>query len=104
MEHTLAAMDLAKVWFEVALSKEPGKVSKELRLKRKKVLPYFAQLPPATVVMEACGSAHYWAREIERLGHRVVLLPAHHVRPYGVFSPELGPRWVSFSSSVLVRS
>jgi transposase len=38
--------------------------------------------PAATVFMEACGSAHYWAREIQKLGHRVVLLPPHHVRPY----------------------
>src|SRR5262245_67404 len=55
---------------------------KQLRLKREGVLEYFAQLPPATVVMEACGSAHYWARELEKLGHRAVLLPAQHVRPY----------------------
>ena len=82
MEHTLVAVDLAKLLFEVALSKELGKVCKELRLKRERVLPFFAQQPPATVVMEACGSAHYWGREIEKLGHRVVLLPAHHVRPY----------------------
>jgi len=82
MEHTLVAVDLAKLWFEVALSKEPGKVSKQLRLKGDRVLEYFAQLPPATVVMEACGSAHYWALELEKLGHRVVLLAAQHVRPY----------------------
>jgi transposase len=36
----------------------------------------------STVVMEACGSAHYWGRRIEGLGHRVVLLPPHHVKPY----------------------
>jgi transposase len=41
-----------------------------------------AQQPAAVVVMEACGSAHHWAREIQKLGHRVVLLPPHHVRPY----------------------
>ena len=41
-----------------------------------------AQLPPATVVMEACGSAHFWARRIQALGHEAVLLPPHAVRPY----------------------
>jgi transposase len=45
-------------------------------------LAFMAQQPPATVVMEACGSAHHWARKIQALGHRVVLLPPHHVRPY----------------------
>jgi hypothetical protein len=39
-------------------------------------------MPPATVVMEACGSAHYWARRMGELGHEVVLLPPHQVRPY----------------------
>lgn len=82
MNNTLVAVDLAKAVFEIAVSQHPGKVSLRRRLVRDKVLPFFAQLPPATVIMEACGSAHYWAREIERLGHQVVLLPAQHVRPY----------------------
>ena len=47
-------------------------------------LLFFAQMPAATVVMEACGSAHFWARKIQELGHRVVLLPPHQVRPYVV--------------------
>ena len=82
MNNTLVAVDLAKSVFEIAVSHEPGKVSKRLRLKREKVLEFFAQLPAAIVVMEACGSAQFWAREIEKLGHRVVLLPAQHARPY----------------------
>jgi hypothetical protein len=49
---------------------------------RDKFPVFFAQLPSATVVMEACGSAHFWGRRIEELGHRVVLLPAQYVRPY----------------------
>jgi transposase len=53
-----------------------------LRLKRGQFLEFFAQQPAAIVFMEACGSAHYWARRIEELGHRVVLLPPHQVRPY----------------------
>jgi transposase len=46
------------------------------------MLPYFANLKPCTVAMEACASAHYWARELRKLGHQVKLLPAQHVKPY----------------------
>jgi transposase len=45
------------------------------RLRRKEVLAFFAKLPPCLVGMEACGSAHYWAREITKLGHIVKLMP-----------------------------
>ncbi|MGH9641985.1 MAG: IS110 family transposase, partial [Terriglobales bacterium] len=79
---TLIAVDLAKSVFEIAVSQEPGKVSERARLPRAKFLEFFVNRPPATVIMEACGSAHYWGREIEQLGHRVVLLPPHQVRPY----------------------
>jgi len=57
-------------------------VSRTERLKRGRFLEWFAQQPPATVFMEAYGSAHYWARRIEQLGHRVILLPPNQVRPY----------------------
>jgi transposase len=73
---------VAKAVFEIAISDRPGRVSRRERPKRHQFLPFLAQQPPATVVMEACGSAHYWGREIQKLGHQVVLLPPHHVRPY----------------------
>jgi transposase len=57
-------------------------VRRRERLPREQFLSFFAQQPAATVVMEACGSAHYWGRRLEGLGHRVVLLPPYHVRPY----------------------
>ena len=79
---TRIAVDVAKAVFEIAISDRPGRVSRRERPKRHEFLPFLAQQPPATVVMEACGSAHYWAREIQKLGHQVVLLPPHHVRPY----------------------
>ena len=79
---TRIAVDLAKSVFEIALSKRPGRVSRRERLPRAQFLNFFALQQRATVVMEACGSAHYWGRRIEGLGHRVVLLPPHHVRPY----------------------
>ncbi len=78
----LAAVDIAKEVFEVGVSDRPGRVAARKRLPRDGFLAFFAQLPKATVVMEACGSAHFWARRIEELGHVVVLLPPQYVRPY----------------------
>jgi transposase len=82
MKNTLVGVDLAKTFFEIAVSEQSGRVSRRLRRRRDGFLSFFAQLPPATVVMEACGSAHFWAREIQKLGHEPVLLPPQHVRPY----------------------
>jgi transposase len=79
---TRIAVDLAKSVFEIVVSDQPGKVVERHRLARGKFLEFFANRPAATVVMEACGSAHFWARKIESLGHRVVLLPPAQVRPY----------------------
>ena len=82
MKDTTIAVDLAKDVFEIAVSDKPGVVTEKRRLVRKNWLSFFASRQAATVVMEACGSAHHWAREIDKLGHRVVLLPPHVVRPY----------------------
>ena len=82
MEHTTIAVDLAKSVFQVAVSHRPGHLDEERRLSRDRFLAFFAQRPPATIVLEACGSAHYWARQLQPLGHVVRLLPAHDVRPY----------------------
>jgi transposase len=79
---TRIGVDIAKAVFQVAVEDRPGRVTRTPRLKRDQFLSFFAQQPPATVFMEACGSAHYWARRIEELGHRVILLPPHQVRPY----------------------
>jgi transposase len=81
---TLVAVDIAKEVFEVGISDRPGRVVRRRRLARYEFLEFFAQLPAATVVMEACGSAHFWGRRIEELGHVVVLLPPQYVRPYVV--------------------
>lgn len=82
MEHTTIAVDLAKSAFQVAVSHRPGHPDEERRLSRDRFLAFFAQRPPATIVLEACGSAHYWARQLQPLGHVVRLLPPHDVRPY----------------------
>jgi transposase len=79
MEHTTIAVDLAKSVFQVAVSRRPGHVDEERRLSRPRFLTYLAQQAPATVVLEACGAAHDWARQRQPLGHSVRLLPAHDV-------------------------
>jgi transposase len=82
MEHTTIAVDLAKSVFQVAVSHRPGHIDQERRLSRARFLSYLAQQAPATVVLEACGSAHYWARQLQPFGHTVRLLPAHDVHRY----------------------
>jgi transposase len=57
----------------------PARSLRERRLKRAQFLPFLAQQRAATILLEACGSAHYWARELQRLGHTPRLLPAHEV-------------------------
>ena len=81
-KNSVVAVDIAKSVFDLAGSDQPGRVTFRRRLSRGAFLTYLAQLPAATVVVEACGSAHFWARQIEELGHGVVLLPPHQVRPY----------------------
>lgn len=82
MQHTTIAVDVAKSVFEVAVSHRPGKVSARHRLTRRRFARFLGEQPPATVVMEACGMAHHWAREAQARGHRVRLLPPRDVRPY----------------------
>jgi transposase len=81
-KNSVVAVDIAKSVFDLAGSSEPGRVTFRRRLSRGAFLAHLAQLPVSTIVMEACGSAHFWARQIEDLGHAVVLLPPHQVRPY----------------------
>lgn len=81
-DHTTIAVDLSKSVFEIAVSESPGRVSQRRRLSRGQMVKFFANRPAATVLLEACGSAHHWARQIEPLGHRVLLLPPHQTRRY----------------------
>ena len=82
MNSTTIAVDLAKSVFEVAVSEELGSVTRRHRLSRGQFERFLAREEPATVVMEACGTAHFWGRQAESAGHRAVLLPPHAVRPY----------------------
>jgi transposase len=76
------AVDLAKSVFEVACSDRPGRVAARHRFTRAQFARFVATTPPVTVVMEASGTAHFWGRQAQAHGHRVVLLAPHAVRPY----------------------
>jgi transposase len=82
MNTTLIAVDVAKSVFQIAVSHKPGAVHEHHRLTRPRFERFFAQHPPADVLMEACGSAHHWGRELQALGHRVSLLPPAKVSRY----------------------
>ncbi len=82
MESTTIAVDVAKEVLEVAVSVRPGQVSQQKRLSRTAFMKFCTDQPLAIVLLEACGSAHYWGRPLQTLGHRVVLLPPHATRPY----------------------
>jgi transposase len=82
VKNTTIAIDLAKSVFEIGISDRPGHVARNHRLSRTDLSAFLAAQPPATVVMEACSSAHYWGRTFEGFGHDVKLLPPFAVRPY----------------------
>ena len=82
MQVATVGLDLAKSIFQVHGVDARGKAVLAKRLRRGAVLGFFASLPPCLVGMEACASAHYWAREIARFGHTVRLLPPQYVKPY----------------------
>lgn len=75
-------IDLAKSVFQVHGVSATGEVVVRRQLRRGQVLAFFAKQPPALIGMEACGSAHYWGRELTRLGHEVKLMPASYVKAY----------------------
>jgi transposase len=82
MTFTRCGLDIAKQVFEIHGVNERGAVKGRKTLPRAKVLEFFAQLPPCLVGIEACGSAHYWARELTKLGHTVRLMAAQYVMAY----------------------
>jgi transposase len=82
MEVKLIGLDIAKRVFQVQGVDEAGEALLVKRLRRDAVIPFFAALPATTVAMEACATAHYWARELLALGHEVRLLPPRYVKSY----------------------
>lgn len=82
MKLTRIGIDLAKTIFQLhGVDAQEDKVLKR-RLRRAQVLEYFANLSPCLIGMEACGSAHYWARKLTELGHEVRLIAPQFVKPY----------------------
>jgi hypothetical protein len=80
---TTVGLDLAKHVFQVHAIGAFGRVIVAKALRRKDVLALFAQLPECLVGMEACTSAHHWARELVNLGHDPRMMPPAYVKPYG---------------------
>ena len=82
MQITTVGLDLAKSIFQVHGVDAAGRVVVAKALRRGQLLAFFAKLPPCLVGMEACATAHYWAREVAKLGHTVKLMPPAYVKPY----------------------
>jgi transposase len=82
MQITTIGLDLAKNLFQVHAVDDEGQVVLRRRLARAEVVPFFATLAPCRIGVEACGAAHYWARQLIALGHEVRLMPAAYVKPY----------------------
>lgn len=82
MKHTVIGLDIAKTFFQLhTVDPSTGRIEC-VKLRRGQVLEHFAKRAPALVAMEACGGAHWWARQLNGLGHEVRLLPAQAVRPF----------------------
>src|SRR5688572_14372339 len=82
MKRTTIGLDIAKRVFQLhSVDPNTGEITQQT-LKRSQVLRRFANLPVSVVAMEACGSSHYWARELAKLGHEVRLIAAQFVRPF----------------------
>jgi transposase len=75
-------LDLAKHWFQVHGVDDRGQTVFRRKLRRGELMAYFQSLPPCLVGMEACATAHYWARELAVLGHEVRLMPPGYVKAY----------------------
>jgi len=82
MEDTMIGVDLAKSVFQLHGASLAGHVKFRKKVSRVQFRKIMTEQPPAVVVMEACGSAHYWAREMIKLGHDVKLIAPQYVRPF----------------------
>ena len=81
-EITTVGLDLAKHVFQVHGVDASGAPVVRKRLRRSEVLAFFARLPRCLIGLEACATAHYWARELQAAGHEVRLMPAQYVKAY----------------------
>ena len=81
-EVSIIGIDLAKRSFQLHGARADGSVAFRKKLSRRKVLAFLAAQPRCVVAMEACASAHYWGREIMKLGHEVRLIAPIYVKPF----------------------
>ena len=82
MKITTVGIDLAKNVFQLHAVDERGKAVLRKQLRRDQITPFFANLAPCLIGMEACASAHHWGRVLQRLGHTVRLMAPQFVKPY----------------------
>src|ERR1700692_1189764 len=82
MQNTTIGLAIAKNVFQVHGIDANEKVAVRKQLRRSQVITFFKALPPCLIGMEACATAHYWARELRKLGHEVRLMPAKDVKAY----------------------
>jgi transposase len=82
MQITTLGIDISKNVFQLHGVDSQGKVRLTQRVSRAKLLTFMGQLPSCRVGLEACGGAHYWARELAQLGHEVKMMAPQHVKPY----------------------
>lgn len=81
-EYKRIAIDTSKSVFTLHGIDEQDRVVLQRNLRRAQFLNFFRNLPPTEIVLEACGGAHHWARELAALGHTVRLLPPQYVKPF----------------------
>jgi transposase len=82
MEVTTIGLDIAKNVFQVHAIDAEGAAVIRRKVRRSEMLPFFSQLSPCVVGIEACATSHHWARELTELGHTVRLIPPSYVKPY----------------------
>ena len=82
MNVTTVGIDLAKSVFQIHGVNKHGKAVLRKQLRRQQMAEFFANMPPCLIGMEACGSAHHWARKLQAMGHTVRLMAPQFVKPY----------------------
>ena len=82
MKVSTLGLDLAKNVFQVHVVDDEGNVTVRRQLRRQQMFSFFAELPPCLIGLEACGTSHYWARELAASGHDVRIIPPSYVKPY----------------------
>ena len=79
---SIIGIDTSKRSFQLYGATDSGIPVLRKKLSRSKMVEFFASQPPCLVVMEACGGAHYWGREIQQFGHEVKLIAPAYVKPF----------------------